>query len=263
MIRPYTTGPLKRLVREPAFVVCTLTLAICAMGLQLGAEKMKLYFRKMPVPLQKTLDELDASKLVPFELVKAQKIENEDVLEELGTEDYIQWELEDTSLKANNPLRRVRLDITYYTGDPGKVPHVPEVCYLGSGGRIKERIDREIHVLKANTKNDKIPVRLLDIELNSQFGQLNRVVVYFFKVNDTYRCDRNQVRRAQNNLHDKYAYFSKVEVSILHTGPISHEDALATAEKLHQKLVPILLAEHWPKWENLNETAKEASRQKQ
>jgi len=113
--------PLLRLIRQPAFVLCSVILAIAACGIHVGAEKMKLHFRKLPVPLQKSLEDLDQAKLAPYTLLRAIKISGE-IEDELGTDQYIQWHMEDKSVSPNDPMRYVSLFITYYTGNPDKVP---------------------------------------------------------------------------------------------------------------------------------------------
>ena len=65
-------------------------------------------------------------------MVEKTKIENQDILNTLGTEDYIQWTLEDKSVPAESKTRFCTLFITYYSL-PDIVPHRPEECYIGGG----------------------------------------------------------------------------------------------------------------------------------
>lgn len=245
----FVIQPLARLLRQPAFVICILILAVCAGGIHVGADKMKMHFRKEPVPLQKSLDDLDVVKLQHYKLLQAAKISSE-IESELGTKDYIQWVLEDTQAKANDPFRLVSLFITYYTGNPDKVPHVPDVCYVGGGGLVRNAENSRITITENGTKDDQIPIRLLDIETKDHLGLSNqtRTVGYFFAVNGTYRATRQGVQLLQNNVYDRYAYFSKVELYFPAVQKESRSVIISEMEKFLQLLVPVLVEDHLPRW---------------
>jgi len=215
------------------------------------AERMRWHLRKEAAPLRKSLDDLDQGQLGSYVLAQAVKIENADVEAELGTKDYIQWYLEDTTVGVEDPLRNLLLFVTYYTGEVGKVPHVPEVCYQGGGSLIQDKHDATIEVVGVGATDDMIPVRIVTMKVPSLFGATERRVLYFFRVNGTYRCDRNAVRRLQHNLSDRHAFFSKFEVSFLTSKPVSQDAALAAMERLSRQILPVLVEEHWPDWEAL------------
>ena len=246
MLEEYILKPWGRLVRQRAFMLCVVVLAICAAGLHVGAQQLKWHFRKFPLPLQKPLDELNRAKLSPYKVIKAVKISKE-IEEELGTTEYIQWHLEDTSLEQGDPLRYLLLFVTYYTGDPDRVPHVPDWCYVGGGGQISTAENIELMVPHNGTGKDEVPMRILDIAESDSMGQRHRAVGYIFAVNGTYRCTRTDVRMRLNRLTDRYAYFSKVEMSVL-VGGVSREQLISALTRLAQKAVPVLAAEHWPDW---------------
>ena len=82
---------------------------------------------------------LDEKLLEPYKVLEKSKIDNKDVLESLGTEDYLQWILEDTTVDVLSPVRNCSVFITYYTGNPDQVPHVPEACYTGGGNEVKDK----------------------------------------------------------------------------------------------------------------------------
>ena len=60
---------------------------------------------KKALPLRKPLDLIDEKALAPYIVVQKQKIENQDMIEALGTEDYIQWVLENTEAEVGYSLR--------------------------------------------------------------------------------------------------------------------------------------------------------------
>jgi hypothetical protein len=209
---------------------------------------MGIHFVKDALPLQKPLDDLAEEKLLPFEVKMKEKIDNEDVVAELGTEDYLVWGLEDMELATGDPARYVMIFITYYTGDPGQVPHVPEVCYVGSGNVISKREESHIYVPEGGSRRVEIPLKILSISDPQAGPNGGRKVAYFFSANGSYVNSRNQVRYRLNNWFDTHAYFCKVEMTFWRGGALTTERVVKAAEKLAAKLVPVLRADHWPIW---------------
>ena len=251
MVKEYITDPWKRLVREPAIMLCPIVLALSACGMLVGSQYWHL--RKEPLALRKTLDDLDPNKLSPYEVVALPKIENEAIEEALGTQDYIQWQLVNKQLDTGHPFHTGFLFITYYTGNPDKVPHVPDWCYVGSGGVIEKK--HEIYITApacgVEDRNDRLRIRVLEIKIprRGMGGSDRKIVSYVFSVNGAYACTRTEVRLKQRNWRDRYAYFSKVEVWFDQGAEASLEENLAAMKDVYQKVLPLLYSEHWPDWE--------------
>ncbi len=236
---------------QPAFLICTAVLVLAGGGMSIATRRLGLYLKKEPLPLKKSLDSLDEALLAPYRVVAKQKIENEEVLESLGTEDYIQWVLEDPCRPDESPVRRVMLFVTYYP-EPDRVPHVPEECYTGSGYR---RLDTEDITLQVggpgHTRN--IPGRYL------VFGSPGRdvflmaarfPVLYLLRVNGEYAGNRDSARIALNrNIFSKHSYFCKVELALNQGLAVpTQEEAIAASNKLLAVLLPVLERDHWPDW---------------
>ncbi len=109
-----------------------LVLAASGAGMSVTMKKLGIVFRKEPLLLKKSLESLDERDLTPYKVVLKQKIQDPDTLKALGTEDYIQWILEDTEQAAGSPAKECLLFVTYYRL-PDRVPHVPEECWTGGG----------------------------------------------------------------------------------------------------------------------------------
>jgi len=249
----YVSDPLKRLARQPAFVICVLVVGFCAATLQVGAKALRVNFRKEAVPLRKAFSQMDENKLGPYKVVQRAQIP-EEIEAELGTKEYLQWVLEDTSVETKDPRRFLSLFVTYYTGHPDKVPHVPDECYRGSGGQIIGSNNLTITVPNNGTNSDEIQMRVLQIQMSQRgmgLGSEVRTVGYFFSVNGDYLCTRTEVRTRLGRLFDKYAYFSKVEMNILEPRDMSPKEIITTLEKLAQHIVPVLAQDHWPDWKAL------------
>jgi len=232
---------------DARFLVCVVFLLTGAVGLQwLLAGGFR--FRKERVDLKLPLSELNPAKLLPYRLVGSDRIPKEEV-EALGTEEYIRWRLEDTSLERHDPLRWATLFVTYYSGQPDQVPHVPEECFLGGGYQQvgSEEASIEVPSLESGTK---VPVRVLTFKKDSALGGAwVPTVVYLFHVNGQFVGSRTAVRIALSNPFERYGYFSKVEVSFgQQEGPREPQVVLKAAERLLGKVLPVLVRDHWPDW---------------
>jgi len=259
-IRPYF---------ERGFLICVLVLAMAGAGMSMAVKGFGLILTKEPIELKKPLDFLDENGLGAYKLLAKDRIDSAEVIESLGTKDYIQWILEDSEASAQSAVRNCMLFITYYPL-PDAVPHVPEECYMGSGNqrlsaesvllKVKKRIAGEGLPVPAGGGSNilEVPARYLvfscpktDIwEADSRFS-----ILYFFNVNGEYKCTRAEARFVLNkNIYKKHSYFSKVEWQFFgmrygrRIYP-SKQEAIAASEKLLGIMLPILEDEHWPDWD--------------
>jgi len=268
------TGKRYKTYLQPAFLICVGVLAVAAAGMKMTIHSLGVQLRKLPLPLQKPLTEIDEALLGPYKVVDKVRIENADMLAELGTEDYIQWTLEDTEAEVGSSLRYCSLFVTYYTGNPDQVPHVPEECYFGGGYQRFAAEDELIEIggdgvgianqggaalggKKAGVKS-AVPVRCLVFGRKSGdiwSKTIEFPVLYFFKANGEYASSREQVRRIMSkNLFSKYSYYSKVEWRFFNTtrgGAMiapSRAEAIAGSSRLLETIVGVLERDHWPDW---------------
>jgi len=212
----------------------------------------QVHVDKIPFPLKKSLDLLDESGLGPYKVMSKGKIKNEEIVKSLGTEDYIQWVLEDTDAAADSDVRKCLLFITYYEL-PDKVPHVPEECYVGSGHQ-RLASDNLTFVINQDGNERKIPGRQVVFEdaSSNYWGMSTKFsVLYLINVNGVYTNSREGARLLLNkNIFSKYVYFCKVEWNFLNkSGAMSYpkkEKVTAASEKLLGVVLPILEKEHWP-----------------
>ena len=235
---------------QPAFLICAVVLAIAGAGMPFAIDIANVYLKKEPIQLRKSLDLLDENGLSSY-IIEPQnkiKIENQDIVEELGTEDYIQWIVEDANAPSNSSIKKCFLFITYYSS-PDKVPHVPEECYTGGGFQKISSSEVTLHIGKDNKL--KIPAQYLVFGNRSgQIGLRNIEfpVLYFFRVNKDYAGSREQARVALNkNLYKKYTYFSKIELAFNQSGTVpTKEETIKACESLLNVILPVLEDEYWP-----------------
>jgi len=237
---------------QPAFLICAVVLLTTASGLSMAVKSFGMYLKKEPLPLKKSMDLLERDNLGAYKVVKKELIENEDVIETLGTEDYIQWQLEDTSVAADSAVRYCMLFITYY-GLPDVVPHVPDECYTGGGYRKLSSEDVILQVLRDDRK--KLPAKYVvfaSTDASLWTGSMKFPVLYMFGVNGDYAAGRQDVRMILNrSFFRKYSYFSKIELKFFNgrLGRITYpnkEEAIAASEKLLGVILPILEKDYWP-----------------
>ena len=239
---------------QPAFLICVAVLALAASGLSFMQSHFKLWLKKEPIALKKSLDLLDESRLGPFTVIKKVKIESNDIIDSMGTEDYLQWVLVDNEADPQSPTSRFLLFITYY-GKADSVPHVPEECYTG-GGFSKVKSDPIMFQVADFTDSDsssyiEIPGRFVTFSrANSELWSsgLSFPVLYLFNVNCAYTNTRTEARFIlSKNIRGKHSYFSKVEMVFNQMRKQPDQDsAVRMCEKLLGVLLPVLEQDHWP-----------------
>jgi hypothetical protein len=239
--------------------MCAAILLTAAVAKEAVIRVLGVQMVKQPIALQKPLEEMDAAVLMPFEVVNRSRIENRDVLGSLGTEEYLQWVLEDTEAEPASPTRYCSLFITYYTGNPDRVPHVPDECYVGGGNQRD----------KGGTVSIEVPRAAGNQKLGFQYVVFRRVdpqtmreetfsVEYFFHANGEYCANRTETRlELGSNWFSKYSYFCKVEWKFYGADSFglvypNKEQTLAASRKLMAVLLPELEKNHWPDWEKIN-----------
>lgn len=240
-----------RVYLQPAFLICVLVLAIAGVGMSITMRNLGIILKKEPLPLKKSLELLDEADIAPYTVVLPKlKITNDEVLEALGTEDYIQWILEDTEQAAASPVKKCLLFITYYPL-PDRVPHVPEECWTGGGYQRLGSEDVRLDINNTAGFEVNIPAKYLVFgprTANLWQSSVRIPNVYFFRVNGHYAGSREEARLALNkNLFGKHSYFCKVEL-VFNTSSVapSKEDSVGASEKLLAVILPILERNHWP-----------------
>ena len=251
---------------QPSFLICVAILATAAASKKAAIEYLGWVLTKEALPLKQQLDLMDKSKLKPYEVTFESKIENKDVVEQLGTEDYMQWELCDTDESKRSPVKYCSLFITYYTGNPDQVPHVPDECYTGAGNKLCSNQMVKLNVdfpdkSNGNSVSKELGAKYLAFENKGSDlagSGVEYSVLYFFHTNGRYTGNRNETRETLGkNLLGRYSYFSKVEWKFYGRnfgGAIfpDKEQAVKASEKLLSVLLPVMEEDHWPDWEEAN-----------
>lgn len=225
------------------FVVAFVTLSLAAVLAGPVATRLDLHHSKAAMPLRKPLGELGETQISPYRVVQRHTLDAE-VVGALGTDQYLNWTLEDPSVEANSPVRYGHLFVTYDTGGENLVPHVPDECRLGAGYQpAQAHENREIVVPRVPRFGTALPVRVCSFVKTAVFNRDEVSVVYTFFCNGEYTANRNGVRLLINDPRNRHSFFSKVEVSF----PAANRNQnVQAAGKLFDRLLPVLMKEHYP-----------------
>lgn len=238
------------------FLLCVTVLAVAALGRATLVQRLRWVTKKEPIPLRKPLGSLDKERLGDYRFIRANKL-SAAVEDSLGTDQYIDWILVDRSVGLKtDPRRHVRLSVTYYTGGPNLAPHTPDVCLKASGYEPKQgHEDRAISVSTLGEASREVPVRVCTFLKTAIFDNDDPTVIYTFHANGGFTSSSTGVRRRTHNIGDRYAYFSKVEVSFgsprCQPRNLGREESIEAAAKLFSTVLPILVDEHWPEWDSV------------
>lgn len=257
---------------KPSFIVCVAVLSVAAASKEYTIRQLGIHWIKLPLPLKTPLDQMNETQLAPYTVVNKTRITNRDVLDSLGTDEYLQWDLEDPGMPKDSPVRYCSLFITYYTGNPDMVPHVPDECYVGGGNTRLSREIIQIHVNPVFSEPSHPAIPEIVGAQSVLFSQVSKgpvpiekklYVQYFFKANGKYAADRTSTRALLGgNFFSRYSYFCKVEWKFygMDYSGIAYPDReqmIQASEKLLSIVLPILETDHWPDWEKANQEAKQ------
>ncbi|MHC4264456.1 MAG: hypothetical protein ACYSUK_00815 [Planctomycetota bacterium] len=236
---------------EPSFLICVVVLVLSCSFMSVAIEGFSSFVRKTPWPLKKSLDFLDEELLQPYKVISKNKIENARILKELGTEEYIEWTLEDTNISPESSVRFCSLFITYYSM-PDRVPHVPDECYVGVGYQRLTGKNIQLNIDLDGTIKE-LPARYVVFSGSgdNHWSSKKFQVFYLFRANDQYCGNRESARIAlDKNIFGRHSYFSKVEWKFFNKGLGLEvypeiDEMIEASKKLLGIVLPILERDHW------------------
>ncbi len=251
-----TLRPLAIDLSKPKFLSLHFLVAAAIMigaAILVGPVAWSMNFRqaKGAIALKKPLSAMDVDRLHPYRVTERATLDPV-VVDALGTDQYIQWMLMDTSLPPGDPLHDVQLFVTYDTGGQNLVPHVPDECRLGAGYQPARPHENRDVAIDAPAIENEIPLRVCTFVKTAVFQRDEQTVVYLFHSNGSFAATRDAVRILFNDPRDRFGYFSKVEISFPRA---SREESVKGAAKLLGKLLPVLVADHWPDFDAAQEAA--------
>lgn len=258
---------------NPAFLAAMLMLGAGAGGIGTAITTLHVVLHKKPV----YAEDNRAVRAIPTETERwiqygKDQEESADVVEELGTENYLTRTYVEKSPAPGAKPRALQLHVAYYTGMIDTVPHVPDRCFVGAGyslvggpwttpvplsganwlpaedlpaslkGRVyTTRLSHEFSTAgpgrRVNLPIDLGPNQPLSIRVTS-FSAPNgtsRTEGYFFIANGVAVDSAEKVRFKAFDLSTEYAYYLKVQVGTGGTG--TPEELAADAADLLNDLL--------------------------
>lgn len=237
-----TSSP--RVVTRP-FLIAVVMLAITGGLAGPAANWLGIKQSKKTLPLKAMLTTLGEEAIAPYRVINRYVLPPE-VVEALGTRDYIYWQLVDTSVEKGDPLQHATLFVTYYSGGSNMVPHTPDACFTGTGYEIAqphENITLAMPALGEHGEAKPIPVRLCTFMKTAVFDHEKVSVLYTFGCNGRFAATRHLVRVLVHDPTNTYAYFSKVEISF---PGATRAQSVEGGRKLLNIVLPVLKERHWP-----------------
>lgn len=225
-----------------AFILVTVILLSCALGLTTATNFMKLHFKKLPIPPARPLTDLP-SRLGPWMQVSIDEPLGHEMLEALGTDKYVFRTYVDTrvgnlgskldQLKDRSNKERmgavaaiqevapgavINVALTYYTGLADTVAHIPERCYIADGYDVSKYDVVSWDAMKGRPGDEKARCIVFE-DTTPGRKSVSRNVAYFFNCNGQYMNDSIMVRRTLADLFQTHGYYMKVEMQTFNLKP--------------------------------------------
>jgi exosortase len=251
-------------------------LSVSALGTGYAISAYKYHLTKLPIeaPGGRTLASNLPRETDSWRTVGADRVESAEVLEELGTRNYVNRYYAEKNPAPGARPRVIELHAAYYTGQIDTVPHVPERCFVGGGLQqassarvVPLDLDRsrwipdpgapagEEPVFTARTSTRwsdsrgarvRLPRGIESVGLRASGYQVPRVgeifAGYFFIANGGIATSANDVRLLAFDLTDDYAFYLKVQFNGSSAQGIGSPEELAeVASDLLDELLPDLM----------------------
>ncbi|MCW5765035.1 MAG: exosortase/archaeosortase family protein [Phycisphaeraceae bacterium] len=261
-------------LKNPAIATALSLLTVAAVGLPLAVAAMGIHLRKLPIqaPGGRTLQAVP-TETAHWVRIGADTVMKQEMVDELGTSNYVTRSYVEKSPPAGRPPRRLELHMAYYTGQIDTVPHVSERCMTGAGftiatGSQSVRVpldrDRLLLVPEPDTgRNGQILTARHDDRFSEFRGQRIRMprgvedlrmrttefagpkasgsvhIGYFFIANGGIAENAEQVRLLAFDLRDDYSYYLKVQIQSV--GAQSPQELADAAGSLLSDLLPEIM----------------------
>lgn len=280
------SGPTNRKPRLRApFIAALVILVGSAVGMTTGIRAFDIYLAKLPIqaPEGRTLNSIP-TETASWIKVGNDRVESAEVVETLGTSNYLSRTYVEKHPKDPAKPRAVELHLAYYTGMIDTVPHVPDRCFIGGGmsqgtdpvypkltfdrtrwfpdpdvpeemrskvWRMRLADDRKYtsrpgQSVRLPREPDSIRLRVMGFD---SAGGPRIFAGYFFIANGGHTASAQSVRALAFNLTDDYAYYLKVQCTAETTS--AEELASMSSDLLGELLGEIMLCV--PDWTEVQE----------
>jgi hypothetical protein len=208
-------------------VLVAVLLALGTVGMRVLENSLQLTFDKPPMPLVKPLAQVKRHLGMGSQYVadRPDDAMEEGTLQVLGTKDYLLRQYTDVTKQTGQPGAILALNVNYYsTGS--STPHVPEICWAGSGLQEAKELRRTFTVKgvrRANGTVEDVRMRMISFYTQTDNGfsdspdqkpTVFKNVAYLFEVNGDCVSTPKEVISSFWKASNKHAYHTKVEVTV-------------------------------------------------
>jgi hypothetical protein len=240
-VAPASASDKLRPFRNTTFLIAAAVLLAAAIGLNASVSFLQLHFKKESVPLRVSFTDAKVMPQVigPWVQVAREDTLDADMLASLATNEFlfcyyvnsaalglsthdVQKMMEGKNvleqkvilgqLQRRKPTAVLQFSMTYYTGKPDTVAHIPERCYVGDGF---DPVDPDTETWQVGDR--RLEVRHITFQ-STAANRGNHNVAYFFHTNGHYESDSLRVRATLQNLFARYGYYSKAELMCVTPG---------------------------------------------
>jgi len=225
--RPPSASPARRTLLRG---VVALTVLGAGIAVVRGLERaLNAVFDKPPAPLSKPLPAVSRTLGTRYVADGPDEVLDAETVETLGTEDYLVRRYRDQTVASKVPGELINLNVNYYaTGT--STPHVPEICWAGSGME-EAAVSRRLFTVAGLKRKDgqwkfsDITMKMISFIPSSgptvsESGEpIYCNVAYVFQVNGVYVAGTQEVTSLFWKASYRYAYHSKIEITPMTMAP--------------------------------------------
>lgn len=227
------------------FIAVACLLLTAAAALAATSHALHLYFHKVPVPPNRPLTQLPAD-LGPWRQCGGNQVLAAELEQTLGTTEYVFRNYVDErvigeqavdeirqnpaaaaaragAIAVDRPAAIVRLAVTYYTGRVDAVIHQSERCNLKGG--IATAIESQPQNWAVGGR--PLKVRVVRLVNDASEAQGPRYITYLYCVNGREDTEAWRVRGMLMDPFERYAWYSKIEVTTDLTDPDESQRVLS------------------------------------
>jgi hypothetical protein len=223
--------------------VCMALILTVATALYLVA-RSRTFSQPLPLPLKSPLGQLSEKRLPPYRIVQVQNFGRPlSIVDQPPLDDYACWSMQD------GDGRPVSLMVTYSSASLDRPMHVVHASFLGDGTSLVART-KEIVAITCRGYKITVPLEVRELEKPTKDALRTWIVVRTCCANGEFSSDARGAARILYNSNERYAYFSQVDASMQLDSQTTREQAIESVERFLQVVIPVLLEDHWPDWEN-------------
>jgi hypothetical protein len=249
-----------------AFVVAALVLIVCGAGFRASVRRLGVYLQKEPIELRQRLSSIPKS-IGGWAVVGDDVMLDAAMVEALGTDRY----LNRTYIQQRADGRHViALHVAYYTGMIDAVPHIPDRCFVAAGWEplslpvnhdlalnfagqavdpppggdeylwlgVRDPVTGQVEQVHLPRGEFKLRTRQF-VRRDSGEGRMH--AGFFFIANGATSSMPARVRLYAFDASQKYAYYAKIQLSMMSGDGDEADQFVELSEDLLEKLMPYLL----------------------